>query len=204
MARTGAVVTLADRVNYCFTRSLAGNALPHGSREMEDLLAYLAFISKGVPVGTKIAGHDGLQAMKDTLTGDPKRGEMLFGQTCVTCHLKEGTGNGPIPALWGPKSYSIGASMARQERAASFIWHNMPQSKPGTLTPQDAFDLAAYINQHPRPDSPGKENDYPLGGAPKDTPYNTKGHVAFLPPTTLVPRKNPGASVVPPPVKLER
>lgn len=204
MPRTGAVVTLADRVNYCFTRSLSGNALPHGSREMEDVLAYLAFISKGVPVGTKLAGHDGLQAMKDTLVGDAKRGAMLFGQTCVSCHLKEGTGIRPIPALWGPTSYSIGASMARQERAASFIWHNMPLSKPGTLTPQDAFDLAAYINQHPRPDSPGKENDYPLGGAPKDTPYHTKGHVAFLPPATLVPRKNPGGAVVPPPVKLER
>jgi thiosulfate dehydrogenase len=204
MPRTGAVVTLADRVNYCFTRSLSGNALPHGSREMEDILAYLAFISNGVPVGTKIAGHDGLQSMKDTLTGDPNRGEMLFGQTCVTCHLNEGTGNGPIPALWGSTSYSIGASMARQERAASFIWHNMPQSKPGTLTPQDAFDLAAYINQHPRPDSPGKENDYPLGGAPKDTPYTTKGHVAFLSPATLVPRKTPGGAVVTAPAKLER
>ncbi len=203
MPRTGAVVTLADRVNYCFTRSLAGNALPHGSREMEDILAYLAFISKGVPVGTKTAGADGLVAMKDTLTGDPKRGELLFGQKCITCHLKEGTGAGVIPALWGPKSYSIGASMARRERAASFIWRNMPQSAPGTLTPQDAFDLAAYVNQHPRPDSPGKENDYPLGGAPKDTPYNTKGHVAFLPPATLLPRNNPGGALVPAPAKLE-
>jgi thiosulfate dehydrogenase len=78
--------------------------------------------------------------------------------------------------------------MARRERAASFIWHNMPQSAPGSLTPQNAYDLAAYINSHPRPDSPGKENDWPSGGAPKDVPYATKGHVASNPPAQLLPR----------------
>ena len=32
--------------------------------------------------------------------------------------------------------------------------HNMPQTQPGTLTAQEAFDLAAFINSHPRPDTP--------------------------------------------------
>jgi thiosulfate dehydrogenase len=204
LPRSGAVVDLADRVNFCLTRSLAGNALPHQSREMEDMLAYLAFISRGVPIGTKQPGGDGLPAMKDTLVGNAARGEALYGKTCVTCHQSTGAGNGPIPALWGAKSYSIGASMARQERAASFIWHNMPQNAPGTLSPQDAFDLAAFVNQHPRPDSPGKEHDWPIGGAPKDTPYNTSGHVAYTPPAALLPRANPGGALVPVPPKAER
>jgi hypothetical protein len=51
MPRSGGVIGLADRVNYCFTRSLAGRRLPHESREMQDILAYLAFLSRGVPVG---------------------------------------------------------------------------------------------------------------------------------------------------------
>ena len=201
MARTGAVISLADRVNYCFTRSLAGNAIPVGSREMTDILAYLYFISKDVPVGAKIAGADGLLAMKDTLVGDAKRGEALYAaKTCVTCHGPEGAGNGPIPSLWGAKSYAVGASMNREERAASFIQHNMPQSNPGSLTPQEAFDLAAFINQHPRVDSPGKESDWPMGGAPKDVPYDTKGHKAYRPPP-LLPRPNVKGAVVPlPPV----
>jgi len=188
-------------VNYCFTRSLAGNAIPVGSREMTDILAYLAFISKDVPIGTRIAGHDGLISMPDTLVGDIARGEALYtAKTCVTCHGVDGAGNGPIPALWGAKSYSVGASMARLERAASFIMHNMPQTAPGSLTPQEAFDLSAYINSHPRPDSPGKENDWPMGGAPADVPYATKGHAAFNPPP-LLPRANPrGAAVPNPPV----
>ena len=202
MSRSGAVIALGDRVNYCFTRSLAGNALPVESREMTDILAYLAFISRDVPVGTKIAGAEGLISMKDTLVGDIARGEQLYvSKTCVTCHMADGKGAGPIPALWGPASYSIGASMAREERAASFIWHNMPQTAPGSLTPQEAFDLAAFINSHPRPDSPGKELDFPLGGTPKDVPYRTNGHDAHRPPPSLVPRANPDGGFVPnPPV----
>ena len=202
MPRSGAVVALADRVNYCFTRSLSGNAIPVGSREMTDILAYFAFISTDVPVGTKIAGSEGIISMKDTLVGDVARGEQLYtSKTCVTCHMPDGQGAGPLPALWGPKSYSIGASMARHERAASFIWHNMPQTQPGLLSPQEAFDLAAFINSHPRPDSPGKEFDWPMGGAPADVPYKTNGHEAHRPPASLVQRANPQGAIVPnPPV----
>jgi len=199
MPRSGAVIGLADRVNYCFTRSLAGNLLPPESRQMNDILAYLAFISRGVPVGTKIAGADGLISMTDTLAGDTTRGEAVFKSECVACHQADGRGNGPIPALWGPKSFSIGASMAREERAASFIWHNMPQSKPGSLTPQQAFDVAAYVNSHPRPDSPGKETDWPLGGAPKDVPYATTGHAPHRPPPSLIARREPRRAIVPKP-----
>jgi len=203
MTRSGAVIALADRVNYCFTRSLAGNAIPVGSREMVDILAYLAFISRDVPVGAHIAGTDGLLAMKDTLVGDASRGEQLFAaKLCVTCHGPEGKGNGPIPALWGERSYSIGASMAREERAASFIWHNMPQTAPGTLQPQEAFDLSAFINSHPRPDSPGKEGDWPVGGAPKDVPYDTFRHEAHRPPASLFPKANPAGSLVPNPPRV--
>jgi len=202
MPRSGAVISLADRVNYCFTRSLAGNALPVESREMADILAYLAFISEGIPVGTKIAGHDGLVSMKDTLVGDIARGEAVYKAECVACHQADGQGvPKAFPPLWGPKSYSIGASMAREERAASFIWHNMPQAQPGKLTPQQAFDVAAYINSHPRPDSPGKELDWPMGGAPKDVPYATKGHEAHRPPASLVTRATPEHAVVPNPPK---
>jgi thiosulfate dehydrogenase len=202
LTRSGAVITLADRVNYCFTRSLAGNALPHESREMADILAYLAFISKGVPVGAKVAGADGLIAMKDTLPADTARGHAVFDANCALCHQKDGAGTPAFPALWGARSYSIGASMARVERAASFIWHNMPQTKPGSLTPQQAFDVAAFINSHPRPDSPGKEGDWPMGGTPKDVPYATQGHDAYHPPGQLVPRRNPARAVVPVPPRI--
>jgi thiosulfate dehydrogenase len=171
---------------------------------MQDILSYIAFLSRGIPVGTKIAGADGLLAMADTLTGDTLQGKTLFQTECAVCHGAEGRGNAPIPPLWGPGSFSIGASMAREERAASFIFRNMPQTRPGSLTAQQAFDLSAYINSHPRPDSPGKELDFPYGGAPRDVPYATRGHEPYRPPQKLVRRANPDRAVVPAPASVAR
>ena len=93
--------------------------------------------------------------------------------------------------------------MARQERAASFIRYNMPFDRPGSLTDQQAYVIAAYITAMPRPDSPGKENDWPNGGAPEDVPYDTKGHKAFRPPKALLPRStNAAAAIVPVPASV--
>ena len=75
-----AVVTVEDRVNYCFTRSLAGSKLPADSREMQDIVAYLAYISKGVPNGEHIH-NEGLAKMP-ALTGDSSRGRALFTDNC--------------------------------------------------------------------------------------------------------------------------
>lgn len=191
--RTGAVVPIEDRVNYCFTRSLAGRRLPNDSRAMQDIVAYLAFMSRGVPVGASV-GPTKMPAMPPGV-GDTARGAAVYRTTCARCHGPDGTGMDKVPALWGPKSFSIGASMARQERAASFIRHNMPFDKPGTLTDAQAYDVAAYVTSKPRPDLPGKENDWPLGNAPRDVPYDTRGHKAFLPPPVLPRRSSVGAYV---------
>jgi len=117
--------------------------------------------------------------------GDSSRGAEVYRATCARCHGADGTGMAKVPAVWGPKSFSVGASMARQERAASFIRHNMPFDRPGTLTDRQAYDVAAYITAQPRPDMPEKAHDWPFGGAPADVPYDTPGHVAFRPPQLL-------------------
>lgn len=201
MERTGATISLQDRINYCFTRSLAGSRIPTDSAEMTDLVNYIAWLSQGVPVGTHIAGEV-LPVMPERLVGDATSGEKLFTEKCVACHQADGAGvPGAFPALWGARSYSIGASMAREERAAAFIQRFMPQTAPGTLTDQEAYDLSAYINSKPRPDSPAKENDWPEGGAPVDVPYSTHGHEAYRPPP-LLDRPKPELAVVPKPPPL--
>jgi thiosulfate dehydrogenase len=194
--RAGAVVPIEDRVNYCFTRSLAGRALPVRSREMGDIVAYLAFISSGVPTGAHVAG-EGMPRMP-LLQGDSGRGAALYAATCARCHAPGGMGGGAVPALWGARSYGVGASMARVERAASFIRHNMPYDRPGTLTDQQAYDVAAFVDAQPRPDSPGKELDWPAGDAPADVPYATRGHVPRATPP-LVPRAADSGTIVPAP-----
>jgi thiosulfate dehydrogenase len=199
MDRSSAVVPIEDRVNYCFTRSLAGRAIPQRSREMVDIVSYLAFISRGATSGGHVKG-EGMPKMV-ALTGDSARGAEIFANNCARCHGPDGAGVAVVPAVWGAKSFSIGASMARVERAASFVRHNMPFDKPGTLTDQQAFDVAAFIDAHPRPDSPGKELDWPSGGAPGDVPYATKGHTPSkrIP---VLPRRFNDGGLVPAPVPV--
>ena len=91
--------------------------------------------------------------------------------------------------------------MARQGKAASFIWHNMPYGTSKTLAQQEAFDVAAYIDSKPRLDSPGAGDDWPAGGTPSDVPYATKGHAAYLPPP-LLPRANASEAIVPAPAPV--
>jgi thiosulfate dehydrogenase len=64
--------------------------------------------------------------------------------------------------------------MTRVRTAADFISRNMPFDAPGTLTDQQAVDVAAYVNAQPRPDYQGKENDWPNGDAPPDVAYRTR------------------------------
>jgi thiosulfate dehydrogenase len=207
LERAGAVIGLADRVNYCFTRSLAGTKLPADSREMQDILSYLAWLSRGVPIGQgkSLPGADGLPSMT-AMTGDTARGRHVYAAKCAACHQLDGSGNRAIPpgvpALWGATSFSVGASMARRSKAASFIWNNMPYGAPRTLTQQESWDVAAYVTSQPRPDSPGKERDWPAGGAPKDVPYATQGHAASNPPPVLR-RANPAGAIVGAPLSVK-
>ncbi|MFN2400176.1 MAG: c-type cytochrome [Gemmatimonadaceae bacterium] len=174
-SRSGTVIRLEDRINDCIMRSLDGRALSYDSRDMRDIVAYMAFLSQGVPVGAEVRGQ-GLPRL-DPLVGDTTKGLTVFRNTCSACHGQNGEGTVEAPPLWGPESYNIGAGMARVRTAASFIRHNMPFDNPGTLTDQEAFDVATYINTRPRPDFAGKERDWPRGDPPPDVAYKTDSAV---------------------------
>lgn len=165
-ARSGKVDLIEDRVNDCFERSMNGKALPPGGRDMRDIVAYLAFLSRGIPVGAEMDGQ-GLPKLR-RLAGDTTRGVALFASTCARCHGPTGQGTSIAPPLWGPRSYNIGAGMANVVTAASFIHAVMPIDRAQRLTEQQAFDIATYINSRPRPLFKKRAQDYPKGGRPPD------------------------------------
>ena len=170
--RSGKVDLLENRINDCFERSMNGKALSMQSAEMRDIVAYLAFLSRGYPVGGEMEGQ-ATPALDTKLKGDTTRGRTVFTANCTVCHGVDGQGTLAAPPLWGSKSFNVGAGMARVQSAARFIHQLMPRDKPGTLTPQQAFDVASYVVSRPRPDFPGKEKDWPHGGAPSDVAYQT-------------------------------
>jgi thiosulfate dehydrogenase len=168
--RSGKVDLIEDRINDCFLRSLNGRPLDPGSRDMRDIVAYFAFLSIGIPVGAEMEGQGFPQLQP--LIGDVRRGTAVFTAVCARCHGAAGQGTAVAPPLWGPRSYNVGAGMARINTAASFIHALMPFDRAQQLTPQQAFDVATYINTRPRPDFPGKKRDWPHGGKPPDADYH--------------------------------
>lgn len=165
-ARPGYEETLARRVNECVARSLAGRMLPESGRDMRDMVAYIESLRDRKRAG----GVDTVRTV-----GDGRRGRVAYAASCARCHGAAGQGSGVNPPLWGIGSFSIGAGMARQFTFATFIRHNMPFDQRGTLSPQQAADITAYVLSQPRQDHPAKERDWPRGDAPLDVAYATDG-----------------------------
>ncbi len=80
-----------------------------------------------------------------------------------------------FPPLWGPDSFNDGAGMARLIAAANFIHFNMPHGTDyldPQLSPEQAWDVAAYMVSQPRPQKAGLDKDFPnLLEKPVDVPY---------------------------------
>jgi thiosulfate dehydrogenase len=140
--------------------SPAGKAPPPGEDVYKELMVYMYWLADGAPTGEEMRGG-GYIKMKPAPQGyDYKRGAKVYEQNCVLCHgtegegRKQGDGNVRFPPLWGPEADNWGAGMSRIDTAAGFIKANMPFSKPNSLSDQDAWDVAAYINSHERPKDP--------------------------------------------------
>ncbi len=148
--RAGRVITLAERIQECMVRSENGTPLNPQGREMRALLAYIDWLSTPQPTRRKFTGR-GLVPMP-ALTPDPARGQQLYVAQCAGCHGPTGAGYTPqFPPLWGPDAYNDGAGMNQIPKMAAFVYHNMPQNRPGTITAQQAWDVAAYIHNQPHP-----------------------------------------------------
>lgn len=182
--RAGRVVSLEDRINGCFLRSMNGKPVPADSAEMKAMVAYFNWLSQGLPKNANVAGK-GVGKIDDNLTPDPTHGKQVYDAQCAQCHGKDGEGmrdaKGEMvfPPLWGDQSFNIGAGMARTYTAAAFVKNNMPighglnarLGQGGMLSDQDAVDVAEYFSHQPRPDFAPKVKDWPNGGKPKDARY---------------------------------
>jgi len=169
--REDTAFTLEDRINGCFIRSLNGEMLDEDSKEMRSMISYLTYISEGVEIKGErpwFVETDLEEIPKPDIT----EGEELYEEkNCLTCHGEDGsgTGSGEGPALWGDGSFNDGAGMGRLKKAAGFIHKDMPKGEEGTLSEQEAADLAAFILSQDRPIFKDADKDWPNGDAPSDT-----------------------------------
>ncbi len=149
--RAKRVISLQDRLAECFLYSMNGKPPPYNSRAMEAMVAYIAYLSRGTPVGAPPDPALRYAEFKP-LAADPHRGAQIFAQRCQACHGANGAGAAPqYPPLWGGTSFNDGAGMAKASRMAGFVKYNMPANAPGTLSDQEASDVTAYVLSHSRP-----------------------------------------------------
>jgi len=184
-ARQGGDISIEDRLNACMTRSMNGRALSAGSSEMEALVAYIKFLSTGVPPGQRLPGLGVGRMPELDRAADPVRGRAGYADKCLVCHGTNGEGirrslpsddlGYMMPPLWGNDSFNDGAGMARLINAANFIHFNMPHGADylnPQLSPEQAWDIAAYVVSQPRPHKANLDKDFPdLLEKPVDAPY---------------------------------
>lgn len=161
-----AISTMEDRIRGCFTYSMnaqysaAGTAPPPGSDIYRDLQTYFYWLAQGAPTGGDMAGSGFPTPPLSTSGYDHARGATVYAQHCAGCHGADGAGQRnpdgsiTIPPLWGDRSFNWGAGMARIDLAAGFIQANMPLGQGNTLSDQDAWDVAAFMDSHERPRDP--------------------------------------------------
>jgi thiosulfate dehydrogenase len=150
----GTELSLAERINSCFEKSLNGKPLPVDSEPMEAMLAYLKWISSPAE---KIESMTwlGLPSMHAVHIPNPKNGEKLYQINCAACHGSDGQGQPrkddlSYPPLWGAYSFNAKAGMNDISIISSFIYQNMPYNDPG-LTVDEALDIASFIIKQERP-----------------------------------------------------
>jgi len=179
-ARAGRIISIEDRINGCFLRSMNGKPIATDSQAMKAMVAFMARMKGDMTADGEIVGR-GFAEVDDRLVPDPARGRALFDANCAVCHGADGRGAKAadgvwlFPPLWGDESFNLGAGIARTFVAASFVKSNMPIAHStefpqgqGGLADQDALDLADDFTHRPRPDFPGKVEDWPKGARPKD------------------------------------
>lgn len=151
--REKAVITLQNRIGNCFMRSMNGTLPPLGGPVLVALGAYIASLSQGMPLHMNPKSPTGPNALNplsvDWTQASPQRGQGLYQAKCAVCHGADGQGQ-VGPPLWGPRSYNAGAGLADWKKLAAFIHGAMPLGSPN-LSPEEARDIAAYVDSQPRP-----------------------------------------------------
>lgn len=153
------VNSYADRLRGCFRFSMNGTPPPPDSTVIRAITAYSYWLATGAPTGANLPRAGYPDPGKPSQKPSYDRGLVVFNSDCALCHGGSGQGQKALgqyvfPPLWGSASFNWGAGMAKVNTAAAFIKANMPFSVGGSLTIQQAWDVALFMDSHERPQDP--------------------------------------------------
>ena len=181
--RAGRTITLEERINGCFLRSMHGKPLPVDGEDMKAMVAFFDWMKGATKPEDRVEGR-GVGKVDPKIIPNTENGKRIYVAQCALCHgdngegIKNAKGEMVYPPLWGEESFNIGAGMARTYTAAAFVKRNMPIAfgthfplGQGGLTDQEAVDVAEYFSHMPRPDFAPKAKDWPKDKKPADARY---------------------------------
>ncbi|MGC2165126.1 MAG: c-type cytochrome [Gallionella sp.] len=141
------------------------------SYEMDALMAWLKAVRDGIypdegllieAFKTKIdfdkipGGQIPLFASVLDMKSDPVAGKEIYKNRCQRCHGADGLGQWSelhgyvFPPLAGDSSFSHAGGPMMIPIGAAFLHQNMPLSKPGSLSQQDALNVMGYVARFSR------------------------------------------------------
>ncbi|MCL6595086.1 MAG: c-type cytochrome [Firmicutes bacterium] len=98
--------------------------------------------ARGTPAA-RPAGTTSAPAIPPALAAQGAR--LYTAHACGSCHGPQGAGTSAAPALNGTGQVPVLTTYPTPQALATFIHHNMPLTRPGSLTASEADALAAYI-----------------------------------------------------------
>lgn len=169
-SKQGVIITLQDRISDCFMDCMSGPRSPVDSEANIALTAYVTWLSHKTPVKmnprqpvsmlTDMTWHEGkkkfLTIQKKATHKNYLSGKKKYLNTCAACHGDHGQGTQAAPPLWGKDkqgnwlSYDANSGLSVLEKSATWIQQNMPSGAEGTLSDQEAADVALYLCAQPR------------------------------------------------------
>ena len=140
----GSVLTVHERVNICLRRNLRAPALRPDDPRMEALVAYIAFLSRGVRLGSMVEGQG-----DDTLSvvaGDFAGGRLVWKSDCASCHGPRGQGTPRGGPVWGRRSFTATSDLASWATFAGFLrGHMSAGGRRGALTDQQVANVTSFV-----------------------------------------------------------
>ncbi|MCK5816269.1 MAG: cytochrome C, partial [Flavobacteriaceae bacterium] len=128
--RENKIGTMEERINGCMVRSMNGKVLPENGNEMQAMIAYIQWLSDGVPKEVEKLYKGYVKINIPVYEADTVIGKEYYIDKCLFCHSENGSGKkkpgveftGYIyPPVGGNDTYNDGSGMNRIITSAEFI-----------------------------------------------------------------------------------
>lgn len=146
----GGVLTMHERINICLRRNLRAAPLRPDDSQMEALVSYIAFLSRGVRLGSQVEGQG-----DDTVTvraGNHTEGAVVWKEKCADCHGLGGQGTPKGGPVWGRRSFTATSDLASWQTFAGFLrGHMSAGGRRSQLSDQQVANVTSFVLRQGRP-----------------------------------------------------